>query len=222
MFLGHLALAFAAKRAAPRTSLGTLIFAALLPDVIWIALVFAGVERMRIPVGAGPAAAAAAIGVVSWPWSHSLLMVLLWATAAAAIHRARTGYRAGTLAVFALVASHWILEALTHRSDLPIAPGLSARVGAGLGAIPAAMIALHAAVFFVGLALYLDLTRPVRWEGRFGLLAMVAFACFLFLGSTSGAAPPGPRVLIATTMVTWAFIPWGGWVDRFRRIPRRA
>ncbi|HEX7079171.1 MAG TPA: hypothetical protein VF363_12180 [Candidatus Eisenbacteria bacterium] len=219
MLLGQIALAFAAKRAAPKASLGALILAALLPDLLCTVLVLAGVERVRIGAGG---TAMLPIAFVWWPVSHSLLMVLVWGALAAAIYRWRTGYRIGSLVVFALVASHWLLELLSHRSDLPLAPGLDTRVGIGLGDVPAAMIALEAALFFVGVALYLDQTRPIRWAGRFGLLAMIAFAAIVFLAAMSGIAPRGPRELIAVSLVTWAFVPWGAWVDRYRVVPRRA
>ena len=48
MFLGHVAVGMAAKRAAPRVSLAVLILAAQLADVIWPVLVGLGVEQVAI------------------------------------------------------------------------------------------------------------------------------------------------------------------------------
>ena len=51
MFLGHYGLALAAKRAAPRTSLGTLTFAAQFADELWPILLLMGLEHVRIVPG---------------------------------------------------------------------------------------------------------------------------------------------------------------------------
>ncbi|MGE5177305.1 MAG: hypothetical protein ACM3JJ_13150 [Hyphomicrobiales bacterium] len=217
MFLGNIALAFAAKRAAPNASLGALILAALLPDLIRTALLIPGIERVSFDSGG---TAMSPIGFVSCPYSHSLLLVLVWAGLAAAVHQMRTRYRAGSIAVAALVVANWGLDWVVHVPDLPLLPGIGPKVGLGLGNVPSAAIPLEAALFFVGLMLYLDQTRPVRWPGRFGLLGMIAFACFLFVGASSGIAPSGRRVLVATSLATFACVPWGAWVDRSRRIPR--
>ncbi len=48
MFIGHFAVAIAAKKVAPRVSLGTLIFAAAFLDAVWPVLVLLGIERFRI------------------------------------------------------------------------------------------------------------------------------------------------------------------------------
>ena len=51
MFLGHFAVGFAAKRAAPRASLGTLMMAPLRPDLLWPIVLLLGLERVRIDPG---------------------------------------------------------------------------------------------------------------------------------------------------------------------------
>ncbi len=74
MFLGHLAVAYAAKRAAPKASLGALFAASQLPDLIWPVLVLTGTEKVEIKPGI---TAYSPLEFVSYPWSHSLLMVIL-------------------------------------------------------------------------------------------------------------------------------------------------
>jgi hypothetical protein len=51
MFVGHFAVGFAAKRAAPKVSLGTLILAACLSDVLWICFFPARIEQVVIQPG---------------------------------------------------------------------------------------------------------------------------------------------------------------------------
>ena len=73
MFIGHFAAGFAATRAVPRVSLGVLLAAAQLADIVWPVLVLAGVEQVRIAPGA---TAYTPLEFVSYPWSHSLLLLL--------------------------------------------------------------------------------------------------------------------------------------------------
>ena len=75
MFLGHYGVAFAAKRAAPRTSLGMLVFAAQFLDELWPILLLLGVERVRIVPGL---MTASSLDFVSYPISHSLVTAVGW------------------------------------------------------------------------------------------------------------------------------------------------
>ncbi|MGB5082786.1 MAG: hypothetical protein WBO23_18825, partial [Burkholderiales bacterium] len=129
MFIGHFAVAFAAKKAAPRVSLGTLIFAAVFLDAVWPILVLLGVERFRIVPGY---TAVNAFEFVHYPWSHSLLMTALWSLALALAYFGVRRDRAGALWVGIAVASHWVLDFVSHRPDLPLYPGGSARLGLSL------------------------------------------------------------------------------------------
>ena len=75
MFIGHFGLGFAAKRAAPGVSLAILFLAAQFADTLWPFLVAAGVEQVRIDPGH---TAVTPLDFVSYPWSHSLLMLAVW------------------------------------------------------------------------------------------------------------------------------------------------
>ncbi len=79
MFLGHIAVGFAAKRAAPKTSLGVLLGASELIDLLFPVFVLTGWERVRIEPGSNPFLAAD----FYYPLSHSLAMTCVWALAAA-------------------------------------------------------------------------------------------------------------------------------------------
>ena len=114
MFVGHIGVAMAAKRAAPRTSLATLVAAALWIDLVWPALVLAGVERVRIDPGN---TAFTPLDFERYPFTHGGVAVLLWSAAFGAAYLLRSGYRRGALVAGALVASHWVLDAVVHRPD---------------------------------------------------------------------------------------------------------
>ena len=126
MFLGHFGLAFAAKRLAPRTSLGTLGAASQWVDLVWPVLVLAGIEQVRIAPGD---TAYTPLAFVHYPWTHSLVMSLAWGLFLGARLPARQrAIGSGALGGGRLVASHWVLDCLTHRPDLP-ARSLGARAG---------------------------------------------------------------------------------------------
>ena len=73
MFVGHFAIGFGAKRWAPKTSLGTLMFAALLADLLVFVFVFValGIEHVSIRPGI---TRVNALNLYDFAWSHSLVM----------------------------------------------------------------------------------------------------------------------------------------------------
>src|SRR5919201_732344 len=100
MFIGHFAVAFAAKRVAPRTSLATLVTAAVFVDVLWPIFLLLGIESVRIAPGH---TAFTPLDFVSYPWTHSLLMGFAWGAAFGAVYVARTRYARGDWVLAALV-----------------------------------------------------------------------------------------------------------------------
>ncbi len=120
MFVGHLAVALAAKPVAPRAPLGALVAGAFGLDLIWPVLLLLGVERVRIVPGY---TAFTPLAFDYYPWSHSLSMALVWAifagrVSAMVLKNARAG-----LVIGVAVASHWVLDFVTHVPDLPLWPG---------------------------------------------------------------------------------------------------
>ncbi len=211
MFIGHFAVGLAAKRVAPRTSLGTLFAAAQLLDLIWPALVLAGVERVRVQPGNS---AFTPLDFVSYPWTHSLLMALAWAVAFALAYRARTGFARGAWAVGALVLSHWALDFVSHRPDLPLAPG-APKVGLGLWNSVAATVVVEGTLFVVGVYLYATGTRARNRTGRIAFWALVAFLVVIYIANM-GPPPPSARAIGMAGLLMWLFIPWAIWIDRNR------
>lgn len=217
MFLGHFALGLAAKKVAPRTSLGTLFAAAQLVDLVWPVLVLLGVERLRVDPGN---TAFTPLDFVHYPWTHSLLMAVAWGAAFGLLYRARTGYETGAFAVAALVGSHWVLDLATHRPDLPLAPGLSPRVGLGLWNSVPATLAVELLLFAAGLAVYLAATRARNWRGSVPLWVLVAVLLLIYAGNL-GQVPPGPAYVASAALGMWLFVVWAWWLDRNRE-PRAA
>lgn len=211
MVLGHYGVAFAARRVAPRTSLGTTIFAAQFLDELWPVLLLLGLEQVRIVPGL---MAASALDFVSYPISHSLATAAGWGALIGAGYFAVRRYGRGAWVVGASVASHWLLDAPMHRPDLPLWPGSATLVGGGLWNSVAVTWLVEGILFAAGVALYVRGTRARDRVGSWGLWAMVALLVVAFAGS--GSAPPSERTLALMTLGLWLFVPWGWWVDRHR------
>lgn len=213
MFLGHYGAALAAKRMAPRTSLGTLVFAGQFLDELWPVLLLLGLETVRVVPGL---MAASPLDFVHYPISHSLLTAVVWSLIVAAGYQAARRDRAGAWMVGVLVLSHWLLDAPMHRPDLPLWPGSDLLVGGGLWNSVAMTFAVDCGLFLAGLAIYLRGTRPLDRIGRWGLWTMAATLVAFFVGSLLGPPPESAEAVAVGALGLWLFVPWSYWVDRHR------
>jgi len=180
VFIGHFAVAFASKKVAPKVSLGTLVVAAAFLDVVWPVLVLLGVERFRIVPGF---TAINPFDFVHYPWSHSLLMTAVWALLFALVYLAVRGDRAGAVWLGIAVASHWVLDFVSHRPDLPLYPGGGERLGLGLWQSLPATFAVEGLMFAAGIALYMQSTKAKdRAERSHGGHSSPCSSAFIFRG----------------------------------------
>ncbi len=215
MFLGHFGVGLAAKRAEPRMSLGTLFLASQWLDLLWPSLLLLGLESVRID----PAATKLTpLEFTHYPISHSLAAVLAWAAAFGAVVYAVRRTARGALLCAALVASHWFLDALTHKPDLPLLPGSAGRVGLGLWNHPVPAVTIETAVFVVGVILFLRAGRALDRIGRWGLGALLAFLCLTHLGNLLGPPPPSVAAVAWVGQAQWLLVAWAYWVDRHRAL----
>lgn len=214
MFLGHFAVAMAAKRAEPRVSLGTWFIAAQLADLLWPILVLLGVERVEVVPGI---TVVTPLDFVSYPWSHSLLMLATWGVLLGLIYagRGERGLAGSLLAV--LVLSHWILDVVSHRPDMPLAPGGGPKVGFGLWNSRPATLAVELGLMALGVAIYARTTAPRDRTGTWALWSLVGFLLAIYLGSVFGPPPPSSKAVAWTGVAMWLLIAWGYWIDRHRR-----
>ncbi|MGE5716007.1 MAG: metal-dependent hydrolase [Acidobacteriota bacterium] len=213
MFIGHAAVGFASKAAAPRVSLGVLLAAPFLLDLLWPVFVLTGIESARIEPGN---TAFSPIAFDSYPWSHSLLMAILWAALLGAfVHLALRSAAAGAVVALGVV-SHWICDAVVHRPDLPLMPGGSLFVGMGLWNSRAATLAVEVPLFALGVWIYVRMTRPKDAIGRWALAALVAFLLAAYAGAAFGPPPPNVAAVAWTALALVLLIPWAVWIDRHR------
>ena len=99
------------------------------------------------------------------PWSHSLLSAVVIAVGAGLLFKLLTrrgGWR-GALVVAALAFSHWPLDWLVHRPDLPLYPGGSEMLGLGLWDYAWATYVLEVVLLGSAIAWWLGVTRGPRW-----------------------------------------------------------
>jgi len=215
MFIGHFAVGLAAKRAAPRTSLGTLTLAAVFLDALWPLFLLLGVERADLKPGPN---SFLFLDFTYYPISHSLLLALVWSALFGIVYLSRTKYAAGALWVGLLILSHWILDFIVHVPDLPLWPG-GPRVGLGLWNYRAATIAIESAMFLGGLWIYATMTRPKNRVGKAALWAYAIVLAVLY-ATDAGAKEPPPSVTAVALVgiVAWIFAPWAFWIDHNRDV----
>jgi membrane-bound metal-dependent hydrolase YbcI (DUF457 family) len=213
VFIGHLGLAFAAKKVAPRPSLGTLALAAQLVDGVWPVFLLLGWEKVEIVPGI---TAVTPLLFVSYPYTHSLAAGAVWALLLAGGYYLlrRDGVGAGWIA--ALVVSHWILDFVSHRPDMPLWPG-GPKVGLGLWNSIPATLAVEFALFAGGVWLYVSATRARDRVGTWALAAFVLLLAVLYLAAVFGPPPPSVQVLAMSGLLGWLFVVWAYWIDRHRK-----
>jgi hypothetical protein len=213
LFIGHYAVGLAAKRVAPQTSLGTLFVAAQFADMLWPVLLLTGLERVRITPDPNPFLN---LAFDAYPISHSLLTLIACGLLFAALYHSRTGYTKGALAVALAVVSHWVLDFVTHRPDMPLYPG-GPQLGLGLWNSVAGTVVVEAMMFVAGLWIYLKTTRARDGVGRYGLWGLLAVLVLSYVASLFAGTPPAVRVIAISGIVFgWLFVAWAAWADRHR------
>lgn len=213
MFIGHVALGFAGKKFAPAVSLGSLFLAAQFVDLLWPVLLLIGLEHVSIVPGI---TAFTPLDFEHYPISHSLLATTLWAIGFGIIYLVVRRYPRGAIVVGILVLSHWILDLVVHRPDLPIVPGYELKVGLGLWHSIAATLAVELALFAVGLMLYLRTTRARDRVGQWALWGLVGFLLLIYAANVLGEPPPSAEAIAWVGHAQWLLIAWGYWIDRHR------
>jgi membrane-bound metal-dependent hydrolase YbcI (DUF457 family) len=216
VFIGHFAVAFAAKKVAPKASLGTLVLAAAFLDVVWPVLVLLGIERFRIVPGL---TAVNPFDFVYYPWSHSLLMTAVWGLAFGLVYLAVKGDRVGAIWVGIAVASHWFLDFVTHRPDMPLYPGGGERLGLGLWQSIPATFAIEGLLFAAGIAVYVKATKSRDRIGTIAWWAMVGVLLALYIPGPWSSPPPSQNAVVILGIVALAiFGPWAYWIDDHREV----
>jgi hypothetical protein len=213
MFIGHFAVGLSAKKVAPKISLGTLFLSALFLDLLWPIFLVLGLEHVRIVPGN---TAFTPLDLYDYPFSHSLLWVIGWSLGFGLVYLMLRRYPLGAWVVGICVFSHWILDFITHRPDMPIFPH-GPYVGLGLwNSVPATII-IEGALFITGVILYSRSTVAINRTGRYSFWALIIFLTISYIDVIVGTPPPNEKILAIVGLSTWLILPWGYWIDRHRR-----
>jgi FtsH-binding integral membrane protein len=215
MFIGHFAVGLGAKKIQPQVSLGTLFLAAQFLDLLWPTFLVLGLEHVEIVPGineVGP------FSFTSYPFSHSLLMVLGWALIFGFVYWLIKKNSKAAIVLGLCVVSHWMLDLLVHIPDLPLYPGDSPKFGLGLwNSLPATLM-VEIIFFVVGIILYTRTTKPKNKTGQFAFWGLIAFLFLTYLASLFGPIPPNTDAIAWSGHLQWLIVIWGYWIDRNREV----
>lgn len=213
MFIGHFGIGFGSKKFAPALSLGVLFIAAQFLDLLWPTLLLLDLEHVTIAPGITEFTP---LDFIDYPISHSLVMVAGW------------GFLLGILAwlymkelkylviIFLCVVSHWVLDLIVHRPDLPLAPGDSMRVGFGLWNYPVFSMIIECVIFLGGVYLYYRSTTAKNGFGTYGLFGLVAFLMLIQVANMVGPPPPSVAAIAWAGQLQWVFVILAFFIDKNR------
>ncbi|MCC7499264.1 MAG: hypothetical protein IT160_16905 [Bryobacterales bacterium] len=214
MFAGHYGVAFGLKGANRRLPLVYLFLAVQFVDILWALFVLLGIEQVRIVPGLMKGSS---LDFVHYPYSHSLFMTFLWAGLAYVLYKRFVGL--GRPVVLALaVVSHFFLDALVHRPDLPIWLGPHPmRIGFGLWNLPVIELLLEGLLVAIGLKVYAGATV---WRSKAGRIGPWLVGAFLLIVTGTGvlmAPATAPSVIATASLLTnTGMVGIAYWFDRQR------
>src|SRR6476660_8018456 len=143
-------------------------------------------------------------------------MLIVWGALFSYLYRFRTGDRRGALVIGLLVVSHWVLDFITHRPDMPIYPG-GPRVGLGLWNSMTGTIVVEGLMLLLGVAIYARTTHARDGIGRWGFWSLVALLVIAYIGSIKTPPPSSITALAWGAIIFgWVFVLFAWWVDRHR------
>jgi len=213
MFIGHFGIGLGAKKAGPRVSLGTLFLASQFLDLLWPTFLLLGWERVRIQPGITKMTP---LDFTYYPFSHSLAMAGIWGTILGFGYYLFKKDHRGAIVVGCCVLSHWALDFLVHRRDLPLFPGNGSLAGLGLWNHPVIEVLLEGAIFVVGLLLYLRTTKAKNNLGKWVFWTLISFLVLIYLANILGSPPPNVTAIAWVGQAQWLVVLWAYWADRNR------
>ncbi|MFA6440092.1 MAG: hypothetical protein WCX28_12335 [Bacteriovoracaceae bacterium] len=215
MFLGHFAVALAVKKVAPKISLATLFVAAQLVDLLWPVFLLLGWEHVRIDIGN---TAVTPFDFYDYPITHSLVGVIGWSVLFGGLYYSRKRLSRESAVVALVVFSHWVLDLLTHRPDLPLLDNTSMKFGLGLWNSMGGTIFTEVGIFVAGAYLYYRFTSAKNKKGTYALASLLVFLLVMHLGNLFGPPPPNVEMIAVAGNAMWLFVLWGWWIDKNRTI----
>lgn len=215
MFIGHFGLSFAAKKAAPKVSLGTLFVATQFVDILWPFLLLVNIEKVAIVPGYTKSNA---LKFLYFPYTHSLLAGFLWGVVVGLTYWLLKQDKRGAIVVGLCVLSHWFLDLIVHTADLPLSPFGDSKVGLGLWNHVAISLTIETIIYLAGVYIYATFTKAKTSGANWGLWSFVVFLLIFNFANTFGPPPSNSIMTLFVTLITLMIIiiSLAYWVDTKR------
>ena len=215
MFIGHFGVGLAAKRIDSRPSLGTLFIASQFLDLLWPIFLLVGLEKVKIEPGN---TAFTPLNFTYYPFSHGFLSVFLLSIIFGAVYFILKRNLKSSILLGSLVLSHWILDLIVHRPDLPLIPWSDVKVGLGLWNSVILTLIVEGFIFIAGAYLYIKTTKAENKKGSIGLWSLIIFLVIVYLMNVFGPPPPSPDAIAIVGLSQWLLIIWAYWIDKNRKV----
>jgi membrane-bound metal-dependent hydrolase YbcI (DUF457 family) len=191
----------------------------MLPDLLGFVFIISGLEHWHmVPGGRG----IESVELYDIGLSHSLAMDVLWGVLFAAVYFSRRRYTAGALMLFAAVVSHWVLDFVSHRPDMPLAPGMPRVYGLGLWASLPWTLAVEGSLWLASVFVYVPITRAKNRVGIYVFWLVIALLTTSWISNFTAPAPPVSRSPISGSIVALGFfsllVAWAFWMNRLRPV----
>jgi len=205
MLVGHLGVGLIGKRVEPKISLGTWMLAVLLADLVCFPLLIARMESFRGSVG-------------DIPYSHSLLMNAIWAALFAIVYFVRRRYPRGAWLLFGAVLSHWVLDVISHRPDMQLAPGVDTVLGLGLwNSVPATLV-IEGGFWLLAIIIYIRAMRAKNRAFYFVFWMGIALLTLTWYENIRRGMGPDPvRAGVGGLIFFSLIVAWAYWINRLAR-----
>jgi hypothetical protein len=182
MIAGHFGFAAAVKSREPETPLWALMLATVWLDVVFVPLYLSGVETTEFVDKAHTGYGA---NIIHADYTHSLVGMITLSAILGLLAGLLWGRRPG-IVIGLVAASHWVLDLIVHRADLPILPGNIGnlpRLGVGLWRYPQVSFCIELALVLMGAWLYWRAAkRVVETAGRGRLAATLTASLLAIFG----------------------------------------
>ena len=215
MFIGHFGVGLAAKRIDSRPSLGTLFIASQFLDLLWPIFLLVGLEKVKIEPGN---TAFTPLNFTYYPFSHGFLSVFLLSIIFGAVYFILKRNLKSSVLLGSLVLSHWILDLIVHRPDLPLIPWSHVKVGLGLWNSVILTLIVEGFIFIAGAYLYIKTTKAENKKGSIGLWSLIIFLVIVYLMNVFGPPPPSSDAIAIAGLSQWLLIIWAYWIDKNRKV----
>lgn len=208
MFIGHFALGLITKKNQQLPSLAIMFIAVQLLDLIWPIFVLLGIESLTIDPGNTKLTH---LDFEFYPYSHSLFMAIFWSLVLGIGYYFFTKKRNGSILLGGLVLSHWILDFISHRPDLPLSPFSDLKVGLGLWNAPIVETVFEILLFGIGAYLYFRSSTPKR---KISFWILIGFLFIVYLMNIFGPPPPNAMSVAWSANLMWLIVVWAWWIER--------